>query len=204
MKDLFNKLLFGRDSKFSGLIALAIVMAVALGCTCGDMDLANIGKNENSNSSRTSSNDSPFSDDNDNSSDSDTAGTDSDLPDERLLNALVKSTTASFANAISTEDFSNLYSEASSDFRNQYSEQEMKDAFKVFIQNKRAVLPILAKSISLDPEYSPAPSIRKENGLSILVTDGQYDTKPIPLQFEYEYVKRGGEWKLLKLVVKLQ
>lgn len=201
MKDLVTKLFFGKDSKFSGLIALAIVMAVALGCTCGDMDLGNLGKNENSNSSRTSSNDSPFSDDND--SDSDTTSTDSDMPDGRLLNALVKSTTASFANAISTEDFSTLYADASNDFRSQYTEQEMKEAFKAFIQNKRAILPILAKSIAMDPEYSPKPSIRTENGLSILVTNGKYDTKPVPLQFEYEYVKRGGEWKLLKLVVKL-
>jgi hypothetical protein len=202
MKDLVKKLFFGRDSKFSGLIALAIVMAVALGCTCGDMDLGNIGKNDNS--SRTSSNDSPFSNENDSSDDSDSDKADSGLPDDRLLKALVKSTTASFASAISTEDFSNIYSDASSDFRNQYTEQEMKEAFKVFIDNKRAVLPILAKSVAMDPEFSPQPSTRSENGLSILVTNGKYDTKPLPLGFEYEYVKRGGEWKLLKLVVKLQ
>jgi hypothetical protein len=79
----------------------------------------------------------------------------------------------------------------------------MKDTFKPFIQKKKQVLPILAKAVGIDPEYSPDPSIRTESGLSILVTEGKFATKPIPLTFEYEYVKRGGQWKLLKLVIKL-
>ena len=172
----------------SGLLALAIVATVALGCTCGkNFDLANIAKNANISST---------SDDNDSS---DT----SEMPDDQLLKALVKETTADFALAISTEDFSKIYEKSSSDFQSTYTEQEMKDTFKPFIAKKKQVLPILAKSIALDPEYSSDPHIRTESGLSILVTDGKFNTKPLPLTFEYEYVKRDGKWKMLKLVIKL-
>ena len=65
------------------------------------------------------------------------------------------------------------------------------------------MLPILSKATGMDPEFSPSPSLRTEKGLSILVANGKYDTKPVPMRFEYEYVKRGGQWKMLKLIVKL-
>jgi hypothetical protein len=126
------------------------------------------------------------------------------MPDHPLLIALEKDTTADFALAISTEDFSKIYEKSSSDFQNTYTEEQMKDTFKPFIDKKKQVLPILAKSVALEPQYLPDPSIRTEKGLSILVTDGKFATKPLPLNFEYEYVKRGGQWKLLKLVIKLQ
>jgi len=33
------------------------------------------------------------------------------------------------------------------------------------------------------------------------VVDGKYTTKPLPMKVHYEYVKRGGQWKLLILKV---
>lgn len=188
MKTTFSTLLFGRDSRLSGILALAIIAMIALGCTCGkNFDLANIAKNANVGST---------------SDDSDTAET-SELPDDRLMKALVKETTADFALAISTGDFSKIYEKSSSDFQSTYTEQEMKDTFKPFMEKKRQVLPILSKAVGMDPEYSADPSIRTESGLSILVTEGKFSTKPLPVTFEYEYVKRDGKWKMLKLVIKL-
>jgi hypothetical protein len=190
MKRLFNALIFGKDSKLSGLIALGIVASIALGCNCGkDFNLSNTASNSNSSSS-----DNPFSTSSDD---------DSEMPDDRLLKALVKETTADFAYAISNEDFSKLYEKASTDFKSTYTEAETKNVFKEFIDKKSIILPILSKTVSMDPEFSPSPSIRSEKGLSILVTNGKYATKPVPMNFEYEYVKRGGQWKMLKLIVKL-
>jgi hypothetical protein len=194
MKKLVTNILFGRD-KLSGLMAFMIVAAIALGCTCGkNFDMANLGKDENSSSTSNTSSDTPFGDSDD----------DSAMPDDVLLNALVKETTASFAAAVTTEDFSNLYEKSSSDFKSTYTEAEMKNIFKDFTKNKRVITPILAKAIAMDPEFSPEPSIRQEQGLDILVTNGSYATKPVPTNFEYEYVKREGKWRLLKLIVKLQ
>ena len=190
MKNFISNLIFGKDPRVSGLFALGIVALVALGCTCGkNLDFGNIGSSSNSSSSNTSS-DSPFGGDND-----------SEIPNDRLLKAMVKETTADFALAISTEDFSKIYEKASTDFQRTYTEEQMKEAFKDFIDKKRLVLPILAKTVSMDPELSPAPSIRTESGLNILVVNGRYPTKPVPVRFEYQYVKRDGTWKLLILKI---
>lgn len=186
MKTLISNILFGKD-KISGLIALAIVLSIALGCNCGKgLDFSNLGAN-NSNGATA------------NTSDESETG---DMPGDDLLNALVKETTADFAYAISTEDFSKMYEKASSDLQSQYSADQMKDVFKTEIKNKRRLLPILAKLVSMKPTYSPDPYIRTEQGVPILVVHGTYDTKPTPLSFEYEYVKRSGRFKLLKLVLK--
>lgn len=200
MKNLISTLLFGRD-RVTGLIALGIIGLFVLGCTCGkNLDLGNIGKNDNSSHASNSSSDNPFG----KNSDTDSESTDSDMPDSTLIKALVKDTTASFANAISTEDFSDIYNDASQDFKSTYSEDQMKDVFKEFIDKKRLILPIMAKAIAMTPELSPAPHLRSEKGLSILVVNGKYATSPVPLQFDYEYIKRDDEWKLLKLVVNLK
>ncbi|MEQ1764171.1 MAG: hypothetical protein ABL984_13655 [Pyrinomonadaceae bacterium] len=189
MKNILNKLVNGRDNRLSGLIALAVVLSIALGCNCTkSLDL------DNASSSSNSSSDNPF----DNSS---TSSDDSGVPGDALLNALVKETTADFAAAISSGDFSSMHAKASTDFQNSVSKDTLQSSFKDFIDKKRQVLPILAKAIASDPEYTSAPRIRTEQGLDILVTEGKYATKPLPVTFNYEYVKRDGRWKLLILKI---
>ena len=170
------------------MIALAIILAIALGCNCGKgINLSNLGEDTGNGAVA-------------NTVDEDTEN--GDMPGDELLNALVRETTADFAYAISTEDFSKMYEKASSDLQSQYSADEMKDVFKTEIKNKKRLLPILAKLVSMKPTYSPDPYIRTEQDIPILVVSGTYETKPTPLGFEYEYVKRNGRFKLLKLVLK--
>lgn len=188
MKKIINNLIWGSDNRTNGLIAFVIVGFIALGCACPR-------NNDQSNSTSNTSSDNPFS----TSSDSD-----GEMPGDALLKALVKETTADFAGAVSTGDFSRLYNKASKDFQSTYTLQQTQDVFKEFVNRKNVVSPILAKAIAMEPDFSPAPSIRSEKGLSILVVNGKYATKPVPTNFEYEYVKRDGTWKMLKLVVKLQ
>jgi hypothetical protein len=191
MKSKIYSLIFGRDARVSGALALTVVLLVALGCTCGkNFDLSNLSSN--SNSSGTSSNNIFGSNDDDSSS---------DIPSDATLKALVKSETAAFANAIQTEDFSAIYNDASDDFKNTYSESEFKDYFKDFITKKRQVVPILTKAVSADPEFAPKPSTRTEAGNTILVLNGKYSTKPVPVTFDYEFIKRGGQWKMLVLKI---
>ncbi|HEY2866191.1 MAG TPA: hypothetical protein VGJ02_03800 [Pyrinomonadaceae bacterium] len=192
MRQNIRNLLFGRDSRVSGAMALTIVLLVALGCTCGKgLDLGNTSSSSNSNSG--SSSNSIFG--------SSTSDNDSGVPDDNLIKALVKSTTADFASAIENEDFSTLYANASDDFKHTYTEDQMKDYFKDFITKKKQVVPILAKAISTDPDFTSKPSLRTEAGTDILVVNGKYATKPVPVTIDYEYVKRGGEWKLLVLKI---
>lgn len=187
-------LLFGTSSKINGLIAFLIVASIALGCTCGkNFDLANMGKDSNRSEPSNVSIDNTTIDDDDSSA-----------PSKTLVDALVKSTTAQFASAITTEDFSSLYADASKEFQNTYTEDRTKEVFKIFITNKKRVTPILAKALTLEPDYTQDPSYRTEQGQQIIVANGKYDTKPLPTNFEYEYIKNDGQWKMLKLIVKIQ
>ncbi|MDM7921364.1 MAG: hypothetical protein QUS14_03610 [Pyrinomonadaceae bacterium] len=200
MRAFINNLLFGKDSKVSGAIAVTIVAFIALGCACGDLaKLAEEGNTSSSNSSRTASNNDPFGD-NDTTSSSD----DSELPSDSEIKALVATLTADFARAIQTGDFTDLYEDASMDFKSTYSQSEMEDVFKTFIDNKRVVTPILSKAMNMEPEFAGKPYIRTEKGLTILVANGKFPTKPVPTNFEYDFVKRNGEWQMLKLIVKIQ
>ena len=184
MKQLVQNILMGKSTTVNGLLALALIAAVALGCTCGKgLDLGNT--NSSSNSS-----DGPF-----------TTSTDSEMPGDALLKALIRETTADFAYSISEEDFSKMYEKTSTDFKNTYTKDQMQDFFKDFISKKRQLLPIFLKANSMEPELSPAPSIRSESGLNVLTVNGKYPTKPLPVTFNYEYVNRGGNWKLLVLKV---
>lgn len=173
----------------NGLVALAIIASIALGCNCGK-NFDDFAKDSSNNSSGTKDN--PFDD-----------KTDSGIPGDDLLNALVKETTADFAFAISTNDFSKIHEKASMDFQNSISVEKMKTEFKIFVDRKSRYLPSLAKVSSTKAEYTTPPGLRSEKGLDILMTKGKFDTKPNPITFDYEYVKRDGRWKLLKLIVKM-
>jgi len=193
MKLNIRKLLFGRNPRVSGAMALTVVLLIALGCTCNKgLDLGNSSSSSNSNSG--SSSNSIFGD-------STTSDDSSDMPGDVLVKALVKSTTAEFAAAIENEDFSTIYNDASDDFKHTYTEDQMKDSFKDFIAKKKLVMPVLVKAMSMDPDFTSKPSLRTEAGTDILVVNGKYATKPVPMTIDYEYIKRGGEWKLLILKV---
>ena len=198
-----KQLLFGTSSKINGLIAFMIVASVALGCTCGkNFDLANMGKDNDTNSTRpanTSYNSTRAGDD-----DATNADDDETVPSKAMVDSLVSSTTKEFASAIDSEDFSTLYNNSSKEFQSSYTEDQTKEIFKVFITSKKRVNPILEKAQTLEPDYSAPPSYRTEQGHQIIVANGKYNTKPLPTNFEYEFIENDGDWKMLKLIVKIQ
>ena len=194
MKASIQNLLFGKDNKLSGAIALLVVAFIALGCGCGkDFDLAKMIENANSNARSSNST----------TSSSDSTSSDGNMPSRELIDAMVGETTADFNLAITTNDFSDMYQKASPNFQATYTEQEFKNAFKDFVDKKRMTGPILSKAVGMDPQYSPEPFIRTQNGQEILVVNGKYATKPLPVTFEYEYINRDGDWKLIKLVIRI-
>lgn len=195
MKKIISTLLWGRNSKFNGMMAVGIISLIVLGCTCNrNFDLGNVGSDNGTD--RTASN---------STSNSTSTGDDMDgsLPSDSKIRSLVRETTSDFADAIDTGDFSAIYGKASSDFQSSYTEAQMKNAFDMFIREKRRVVPILEKAMSMQSDLSPDPYIRTEKGHKVLVINGQFPTKPLPVKTEYEYVLREGEWKILKLVVKI-
>ena len=125
------------------------------------------------------------------------------VPPDAEIQSMIKETMADFANGVDTEDFSKIHSKASSDFQSSYTPTQMKDAFGSIIDKKNLALPSLKNAGSVTAAFSPAPSIRNEKGLNILVLTGEFPAKPYPVKFEFEYVWRDGGWKLLKLKVNM-
>ena len=191
MKRSINSIFFGGNRLISGIIALAVVGSIALGCNCNkSFDLGNISSSSNSSSG--TSKDAPAD-----------TGKNGDVPSDSVVEGLVKDSTEQFAEAIQSEKFDDFRSNASTDFQNTYSADEMRDAFKSYINKKSLVVPILRKAKDADADFTTPPSIRTEKGLKVLMANGKFPTKPYAVRFDYEYVMRGGEWKLLKLVVNI-
>jgi hypothetical protein len=181
MKKIINNLIWSGDNRMNGLIALAIVGFIAIGCAC---------PRDNDRSGNTGS-DNPFDTSTNNSADA----------DEALIKATIKATTAKFANAISTEDFTSLYAETAPEFQQQFTKEQLANEFRDFTRQKRQLLPILSKTVSMEPEFTETPSTRDEGGNEVLTAAGKYATTPLPVTFRYEYVKKGASWKLLKLEI---
>lgn len=186
MKRLINEIVFGKNAKVSGLIALAVIGSIALGCNCGkDFNFSNTDTNTTTPSNTA------------------TPSTSDSVPSNSVVEGLVKDTTAEFADAVNSGDFTEMYNNASSDFQSSYTVDQVKTAFKSYTDRKSFVVPILRQVNAASATFSPSPSIRTEKGLSILVASGTFPTKRVKTRFDYEYVYRGGEWKLLKLVINL-
>lgn len=185
MKNIVLDIISGKNL-FSGLIALAVIASIALGCNCGkDLDLSNIGKNTNTSSPPTKTSD------------------DDILPPDAIVEDLVLETMKKFRDGVQSEDFSELYNDASTDFQGTYTLSQVNSSFKTYTDKKKFVVPILDKVQSMSAEFDRKPSLRSEKGLSILMASGKFKTKPYNVRFDYEYVLREGEWKLLKLVINI-
>src|SRR5829696_5748232 len=105
MSNLISHSLGGKNSLLTGSIGLVILLMIVGGCT---------GKND----SRSNANNGPA-----------TESKASDMPDDAVLKANVKLTTAQFANAISTEDFTTLRDNASDEFKEKYTAEQAKEVF---------------------------------------------------------------------------
>ncbi len=119
-----------------------------------------------------------------------------EIPKGDKLQTLVKTTFMDFGDAVQTEDFTDFYAKIAKVWRDETSPEELKEAFKVFIDDKenynfkRAVAP-------LDATFTPEPVMQKSGPGFALVVRGYYPTKPLRANFEMKYVMDDGTWKLI-------
>lgn len=194
MQEQVKKIFFGNNTKFNGLLALTIVGLIILGCTC-NKKFGTGGTTTETPTPTVSGTNNPFP--------TSTGSTSSELPPNSQVESLVKETVSELADAIESGDFSDLYAKSSMDFQATVKKEQLPTTYKSFLDQKKNVVPLLRKVGSMSAKFSAPPSLRTEKGLSILVANGNFATTPVPVRFEYEYVLRGGEWKLLKLVTNL-
>jgi hypothetical protein len=209
MKKIINKVLFGKDTKLSGFIALTVIMLIALGCTCGGLDKfkenssasSSDNKSSKSDSTSNSSKDSPFPSDSSTPKKEATPGkksSDKDMPSDEETNSLVKDLVQQFRNGVENEDFADMRNSASTAFKKTYTTEKVNQGFDVFIKAKERVGTVLEDVGELTPEYTDTPIITKKNGFKILTANGTFATSPTTT-FKTSFVLEKGEWKMLTI-----
>ncbi len=124
-----------------------------------------------------------------------------DIPSNDRLQTLIKTTFMDFSDAVQLGDFTDFNRTVAKVWQEDSSADEMKTAFKSFVDNKENYN--FKKAVSpLDATFSPAPSIEKVSDLDALVLKGYYPTKPQRANFELKYTKEDGNWKLIGINIK--
>lgn len=197
MKKVIGNLVNGRDNRLNGLIALAVVLSIALGCNCRNLNSSNVSSTDNPSS------DNPFASNSSSTNSSTTRAGETKpdaskgaLPTDGELQYLVRETMLSFNNALQTEDFSEFYSNVSKQWQKQTSADAMKSSFQSFIDGEANISEIRDMTAELQDKKT-----RKQAGYNLLDVKGKYDTSPIDTTFDLSYIAEGGEWKLFKIQV---
>lgn len=118
------------------------------------------------------------------------------VPSGRALEALVKSSLLSLNDANVTGNYDVLHAKLSKPFREQFPPERLKATFKEF-QTNGADYDIIA---AMPPSYDPRPVVDEEGKL---VVKGTFPTEPQRLRFELEFIPSDGEWKLIRIYVKV-
>ncbi len=119
------------------------------------------------------------------------------MPSDGEMQEIVKESLTDFNDAVKQGDFADFHDKISATWKKQVTPEQFNTAFSEFIQKKLDISEIR----SMEADFSPAPSIDKSQGVSILKVVGQYDTSPNPTRFDMKYVPDGSDWKLLSIRV---
>ena len=130
-------------------------------------------------------------------------GEKAELPSDAEMQSLVQKTTADFADAVEKGDFAEFLKTTSKDFQEQFPNDKMKTSFAVFTDKKDEVVPVLREAAKNKPKFSPAPSLREENGTSVVDTKGTLETDSSPVKFDCSYERESGSWKLISVKYEL-
>lgn len=118
------------------------------------------------------------------------------VPSGRVLEALVKSSLLTLNDANVTGNYTVLHAKLSKPFREQFSPEKLKATFREF-QTNNADFDIIA---AMPPAYDPRPAVDEDGKL---VVKGSFPTEPSRLRFELEFILSDGEWKLIRIYVKV-
>ncbi len=119
-----------------------------------------------------------------------------EVPTDRALEALVKGSLLTLNDANVTGNYSVLHAKLSRPFREQFSIEKFRAAFKQF-RVENTDYDIIA---AMQPTYDPKPVIDEEGKL---VVKGSFPTEPSRVRFDLEFIPSEGEWKLIVIQVKM-
>jgi hypothetical protein len=118
------------------------------------------------------------------------------IPSERMLETLVKTSLLSFNDANMTGTYTVFHAKLSKPFREQFPPERLKETFKEF-SDKRIDIDVVA---AYGPSYAAPPAI---DGEGKLVVKGFFPTEPARVNFELDFIPSDGEWKLIRIHVKV-
>jgi hypothetical protein len=115
------------------------------------------------------------------------------VPDERVLEALVKATLLSFNDANVTGNYTVFHAKLSKPFRQQFTPERLQSTFKDFA----------SKDIDFDiiAAYKPEPRVDEAGKLLV---KGWFPTEPVRVVYDLEFIPSDGEWKLISINVKTE
>ena len=118
------------------------------------------------------------------------------VPSQDQMRQLAKDTLLTFNSAVQKKDFSALHATVATSFANQFSPEQMRQAFAGFINRKNNLGAIVNANVILQP----GPSIDERGVLNIT---GYFPVRPQPVYFKNRYAWQDRQWKLASLDVQL-
>ena len=187
--------MFGAKSNFvNGLLALIIISLIVLGCTCNEKDGFNFGKKDDDTSDSANKKQSEDTVEENAGDDDGTFKADEDeVPTISQAEGLVKTTLMRFNEAVQKGDFTDFHKTVSDNWRSSSKPGDFNKGFKEFIDKEIDISRIRDE----DPRFSPKPYIDKKYGKQVLFLKGSYETEPLPVNFNLEFIVDDDEWKLV-------
>ena len=118
------------------------------------------------------------------------------VPPARPLEALVKLSLMSLNDANLTGDYRVLHARLSEPFRKQYAPERLKATFKEF-SDRNVDIDIVT---AMTPTYGQPPYVDAEGKL---IVRGFFLTEPSRVSFEMDFISGEGEWKLIRINVRV-
>ncbi len=143
-------------------------------------------------------------DDTNSSDDDKSTGDSKGVPSDSQLKDMSAEVMAAFANAVETEDFDDFRNEVGSpQFKEQFSNEDMKKQFHEFLAKKAVFNLIFAGIEDLTPTFTSAPAITEKGKFKLMDVSGTYPTKPAT-KFQLQFIKDTGDWKILGLDIEVE
>lgn len=121
---------------------------------------------------------------------------DAKAPSVKEAKALVRTSLLDFNAALQEKSFAGLHGKIAPMWQKQITPEKMQSLFQAFIDGEVDISPIA----KLEPSFERGPLIDEDGLLQI---EGSYPTKPDRVRFALGYIFEGGEWRLLKINVRI-
>lgn len=119
------------------------------------------------------------------------------VPSAQLQEILIKTALLTLNDANLTGNYSVLHARLSKPFREQFTPEQLKEAFKAFAEHKTDW-----SVIAIKPPVPTAEPVVDKRGA--LVLRGYFDTSPSRVNYELDFIPSEDEWKPIKLNVRVK